>query len=158
MLQYLSYTTRSLELYFLLLYVCQPTLLPNKFVFPRLFFTKILGFPLKSRNKVQHYPKMTSNGSPRAVAPQIKKHQQYLAILKLYTEYDTAKICRILNEKFKGSLRRRKWVIDPSETDVLWHRMSDDLSHEHEIVTWARRQRAGGWRVKRVLRYAEWFK
>ena len=94
------------------------------------------------------------SASPKVkTGPRTKEQQRYFAIIKLYTKYDTHKICRILNERF----RDRKWDIDPAETDVLWEKMSAGLSREHEVVKWVRRQRFDGWRVQRVLRYAQGF-
>ena len=86
------------------------------------------------------------------IAPQTRKQKQYLAILKLYSEHDIARICSVLNCKFEDSLFRRNWEIEEAMTDALWDSMIED---QDEVLQWAQRQGANGWRVRRVLAYAE---
>jgi len=88
----------------------------------------------------------------REIAPQTLHQKQYLAILKLYSEYDIVRICHVLNCKFEDSLFRKRCEMDINLTRDLWNEME---GRPDEVVVWAERQGPDSWRVKRVLTYAE---
>jgi len=85
------------------------------------------------------------------VAPYEKRHREYLAILRLYTDYDIPKITRLLNKKFKYRLDHDYRVLDEKLTAELWKRLTARMD---KIVIWACDLGSRNWRVKRVKNWA----
>ena len=86
-----------------------------------------------------------------AITPQDKRHVEYLAIFKLYTDYKDLKITRLLNDKFKSELPRGHYF-KVEKVKQKWIRMeerNDDI--RLDVMSWGE----DSWRVKRVLRWAE---
>ena len=87
-----------------------------------------------------------------AAAPYEKRHREYLAILRLYTDYDMTKITSLLNKKFEYRLDHDSVFIEERKTASLWERLT---ARNDEIVQWAYGLGVNNWRVKRVKKWAQ---
>ena len=87
--------------------------------------------------------------------PNEKRQKEYLAIFKLYTDFQPLKIARLLNHKFGDKDEDHQPAghkFDVNEVEEKWEimRQSND-----SIISRVQNWGDSYWRVKRVLRWAE---
>ena len=85
------------------------------------------------------------------MAPHKAHHKESLAIYKLYTDYPTMKITRLLNHKF-GSELPRKYNFKESLVEKKWEEMVEGAD---EVLKRVESYEQNYWRVTRVLKWAE---
>ena len=85
------------------------------------------------------------------VAPEAKRHKEYLAIFKLYTDFPRLKVARLLNHKFKRDLPEG-WTFEASLVDEQWDRMREN---NDDVVQRVQAWGEDYWRVRRVLKWAD---